>query len=154
MPEGFMQNSAVGSINSGVANAISADSLLNVYAELKTGYNGTYLLNRKTLNSVRKLKDATGQYLWVPGIAAGMPNTINGRPYIETPDMPDEGANTYPVIYGDFLRSYTIVDGMDMGLIRDNLTLATQAMVKYVLMKSTGGKVTLPEGLKKIKCST
>ncbi len=79
---------------------------------LKTAYtrNASWALNRTTLGSVRRLKDAQKNYIWMPGIALGRPNTIDGDPYVEVPDMPNEGAGTTPVAYGDFARAYTLVD--------------------------------------------
>ena len=152
-PEGFMTNASVAEINSGNATAITADSLIEVAGELKSGYNPIYGLNRKTLASVRRLKTGDGQYLWMPGIAAGQPNTINGYPYIEMPDLDDEAGSAYPVIFGDFARAYYIVDGMSLRMIRDDNTQATSGKVRFIFIKSVGAKVVLPEALKKIKCS-
>ena len=44
----------------------------------------------------RKLKDAENNYIWMPGIAQGRPNTIDGDPYVEASAMPNEGAGLYP----------------------------------------------------------
>lgn len=152
-PEGFMANASVASVNSGVANAITGDSIIAVAAELKTGYNPKYVFNRKTMSAIRKLKDGQGNYLWTPGLSAGLPNMLNGYAYVELPDMSDEGADLYPVAFGDFARAYYIVDGMQLMIIRDDYTLASEGKVKFNFLKSVGAKVVLPEAIKKIKCS-
>ena len=50
--------------------------------------------NRQTIGAVRTLKDGIGNYLWMPGLQNGLPNSINGMPYYEFPDMPAVGAST------------------------------------------------------------
>ena len=103
---------------------------------------------------IHTLKDGNKQYIWMPGIALGKPNTIDGDPYVEVPDMPSEGANTYPIAYGDFARAYTLVDRLAMSLQRDNLTQATSGNVRFLFWKRVGGAVTLAEAIRKLKCST
>lgn len=150
-PQGFLQNSDIQVINSGVANAITADSLIEITGELKDGYNGVYMLNRRTLATIRTLKDGQGQYLWQNGLAAGLPNTINGDRYVSAIDMPDIAANAFPVAYGDFGRGYTIVDGVQIAFVRDAFTLADQGKVRVVAHRRVGGQTTQPEAIKKIK---
>jgi HK97 family phage major capsid protein len=77
--EGFLTSSALATTNvSGTATTIAdangqADGLISLfYNGLKTAYakNATWVLNRQTLGSVRKLKDNNKQYIWQPGVAA------------------------------------------------------------------------------------
>lgn len=152
-PEGILTNSAIGYYASGTSGAISADSIIEIAGEVKTGYNLSYIMNRKTRAKVRTLKTGDGQYLWQPGLGDGNPNTVNGLPYIEVPDMPDIGVDTYPIAIGDWRRSYTVIDKVTMEMIRDNYTLADEGKVRFVFFKRVGGSVTLAEGIKKLKCS-
>lgn len=155
-PEGFMTNSSVTSVNSGSAAAITADGLLTLKHTVKTAYtrNASWALNRTTLSSVRKLKDTTNQYIWQSGLAAGKPNTIDGDPYVEVPDMPSEGANTYPVAYGDFAKAYVLVDRIAMSMLRDPYTQATSGNIRFLFRRRLGGLTVLPEAIAKLKCST
>ena len=155
-PEGFMTNSSVTSVNSGSAAVITADGLLTLKHTVKTAYtrNASWALNRTTLSSVRKLKDTTNQYIWQSGLAAGKPNTIDGDPYVEVPDMPSEGANTYPVAYGDFAKAYTLVDRIAMSMLRDPYTQATSGNIRFLFRRRLGGLTVLPEAIAKLKCST
>ncbi|MBK5958103.1 phage major capsid protein [Rhodoplanes elegans] len=154
--EGILSNSSVAETNSGAATAIAADGMINLFHGIKTAYtrNATWVLNRTTLGSVRKLKDTTNQYLWQPGVANGVPNSILGAPYVEVPDMPNEAANAYPVAFGDFRRAYTLVDRIVMELLRDPYTQATSGNIRFQFWKRVGGKVTLAEAIRKMKCST
>lgn len=156
-PEGFMTNSSVSSVNSGSASAITADGLLSLKHSLKTAYtrNASWALNRTTLGTVRKLKDGTTtQYVWQPGLALGKPNTIDGDPYVEVPDMPSEGSNTYPVAYGDFAKAYTLVDRVSMSMLRDPYTQATSGNIRFLFRRRLGGLTVQPEAIAKLKCST
>ncbi|AHG45119.1 capsid protein [Rhizobium leguminosarum bv. trifolii CB782] len=160
-PLGFLDASSGLSENvSGSASTIAdadgqANGLLALKYGLKTAYarNATWALNRTTLGSVRRLKTAEKQYLWMPGIS-GQPNTIDGDPYVEVPDMPAEGAGTYPIAYGDFARAYTLVDRIQMEMLRDPYTQATSGNIRFIFRRRLGGQVTLAEAVRKLKCST
>lgn len=154
--EGFLTNGDVGETNSGAATTVTADGMLSLFYAIKTAYsrNATWTLNRTTLGSVRKLKDGNGDYLWMPGLAMGQPNSINGAPYVEVPDMPNEGAGAFPVAFGDFRRAYTLVDRIVMEMLRDPFTQATSGNVRYIFRRRWGGQVTLAEAIRKLKCST
>lgn len=159
--EGFLTNSGVSATNSGSAATIAdvngqADGLLSLKYALKSGYarNANWVLNRTTIGSVRKLKDSNKQYIWMPGLQNGTPNTIDGDPYVEFPDMPSEGANLYPIAYGDFKRAYTLVDRIAMEMLRDPYTQATGGNIRFIFRKRLGGKVVLSDAIRKLKCST
>lgn len=152
-PEGFMTNSSVGEINSGSATALTADSLISVTGEIKTGYVGMYGFNRLTRAVIRQMKDGAGQYLWQVGnLAGGVPNSLNGYQYIELPDMPDIAGNAYPVIFADF-KNYIIGDGRGMTVIRDDYTSKRSGKIEYTFFKRVTGLVRKPEAFKKIKIS-
>lgn len=159
--EGILTNGSVAETVSGTAATIAdadgqANGLLTLKHAVKSGYaaNATWVMNRTTLGSVRKMKDGDKGYIWMPGIALGKPNTIDGDPYAELPDMPSEGAGTYPIAYGDFRRGYTIVDRTAMEMLRDPFTQATSGNVRFIFRRRTGGKVVLAEAIRKLKCST
>ena len=160
-PEGWMTNADVGNTVSGTAATIAdstgqANGLLTLKHAIKTAYtrNASWALNRTTLGSVRKLKDGQNNYIWMPGLAQGKPNTIDGDPYVEVPDMPSEGANTYPIAYGDFMRAYTLVDRLNMVALRDPYTQATSGNIRFLMYRRIGGQVMLAEAIRKLKCST
>ena len=159
-PEGWMTAAGVGETNSGSATTIAdfdgqANGLLTLKHAIKTAYtrNASWALNRTTLGSVRKLKDAQKGYIWTPGIALGKPNTIDGDPYVEVPDMPSEGAGTFPIAYGDFAKAYTLVDRIQMSMLRDPYTQATAGNVRFIFRRRLGGQVVLAEAFRKLKCA-
>jgi len=157
-PHGFMDHSGVGHVNSGNASAVTADGLISLVHNIKSDYtrNGTFVFNRATLASIRKLKDTAGQYVFQTGMMLGgnMVNTILGHPYVEATDMPSEGSNTFPVAFGDFRRAYMIVDRVNLAVLRDPFTQATTGNVRYIARKRVGGQVIQSEAINKLKCST
>ena len=159
--EGILVNGSVAETVSGTAATIAdangqANGLLTLKHAIKTAYaqNASWIMNRTVIGSVRKLKDGQNNYLWMPGIAMGKPNSIDGDPYLEFPDMPSEGAGTYPIAYGDFRRAYTMVDRIAMEMLRDPYTQATAGNLRFVFRRRVGGKVMLAEAIRKLKCST
>ncbi|WP_454917315.1 phage major capsid protein [Xanthobacter sediminis] len=159
-PEGILVNANVAETVSGSATTIAdasgtADGLLTLKHAIKTAYarNGVWTLNRTTIGSVRKLKNGDDNYIWMPGIAQGRPNTIDGDPYVEVPDMPSEAAGAYPIAYGDFARAYTLVDRIAMEMLRDPYTQATSGNIRFIFRRRVGGKVVLAEAIRKLKCA-
>jgi len=157
-PEGLLQAAEVSESNSGSAASIAdangqADGLIDLYHGVKTGYavRGVWLLNRATLGAVRKLKDGQNNYVWQPGLANGVPNTILGQPYVEVPDMPDVAPDATPIAFGDLRRGYTIVDRISLSVLRDPFTQATSGNVRFIARRRVGGQVVLPEALRKLK---
>jgi HK97 family phage major capsid protein len=148
-PFGFLNNASIATVNSGAAAALTADGLLSVYYGIKTDYAraAVWMLNRSTIGQIRRLKDGDGEYLWAPGLAGGVPNSINGAPYVEAADMPDVGASAKPVAFGDFRRGYVIVDRIAMEMLRDPYTQATSGAVRMIFRRRVGGQVVLPEAI-------
>jgi HK97 family phage major capsid protein len=148
-PFGFMNPvSNLLRVNSGVANSFTYDSLIDLAARLKTGYDPMYGFSREVSAHIRKLKDGNGQYIWQQGnMAAGYPNAINGYPYIEIPDMPGTiDANTENVIFADFRRMYEVVDAFQAFVIRDIYgELASNNQVAITMHRFIGGHVILAE---------
>lgn len=150
-PTGILATSGLQTLNSGVANDILPDNLLEIAGELKVGYNPIYLLNRRTIARIRRFKDGIGQYIWQAGLAGTAPNTINGYPYVSTIDIPDITPDNIAVIFGDIMRGYTIIDNVQLFMLRDDFTQATKGKVRFVAWKRVGGQVTLKESIKLLK---
>jgi len=136
------------------ASGTEGNGIVNLFHAVKTAYaiRGRWILNRTSLGKVRLLKDTTGQYLWQPGLVPGNPNSILGAPYTEVPDMQDEGANAFPIAFGDFRRAYVLAERVDMQVMRDPYSV--QGQVKFTARRRVGGQVVLGEAIRLLKCST
>lgn len=148
-PEGILTASGTVSINSGAATDVTADGIIDLKHAIKTAYakNASFILNRKTLRSIRKLKSGDGQYLWAPGLAVGRPNSIDGDPYTECPDMPNPAASAKFMAFGDWARAYTLVDRLSISIVRDPYTRASSGQIKFVARRRVGGQVVLAESI-------
>lgn len=151
-PQGLL-TATVSEKVSGAAAAITADSLLNLLYDLPEFYasNATWLFKRATLGAIRLLKDSQNQYLWQPGLTAGQPGTLLGRPYAECVDMPAVAAGTYPVLFGDIRAAYQVVDRQGIRVLRD--PFSNKPFIEFYTTKRTGGAVVKAEALRKLKIS-
>ena len=101
--------------------------------------NGSFVMNRRTLAEVRKVKDDMGAYIWQPGAQAGQPSTLLGYPVVEAETMPDIGAGLTPIAFGDFRRGYTIADRQGVRVLRD--PYSAKPYVLFYTTKRVGGGV-------------
>lgn len=101
-PQGIT-NATVG-VTAASATAVTTDELINLYHSVQSQYrnNATWLMRDATLATIRKLKDTTNQYLWSPGLTAGTPDTLLGRPVLTDPTMPAAAINAITAVFGDF----------------------------------------------------
>lgn len=144
---------AIEVVNSGNAAEITADAVLDLIYSLPAEYsqNAAFLMNRKTLAVVRKLKDGQGNYLWQPSYQAGQPSTLCGYPVQEIGEMPDVAANALPIAFGDFKRGYMILDRIGVRILRDPYT--NKPFVQFYTTKRVGGGVTDPQSMRLLKVS-
>lgn len=131
-----------------------SDVLVDLVYALKAGYrqNASFVMNRKTQGAVRKLKDAEGNYLWQPGAVAGQKPTLMGFPLVEVEDMPNIGANTTPIAFGDFRRGYLVVDRQGVNVLRD--PYSAKPYVLFYTTKRVGGGVQDFDAIKLLKFGT
>jgi len=136
-----------------VANDITADSIIKLSGELKTGYNPMYIFNRKTAALMKCLKTGSTGYLWQNGLSAAAPSTVSGYPYMIVPSMADVDTSTYPIAFGDFKMGYKVADDIRLYVVRDEYSSAKSGIVEFVFTKGVGGKVIDTSAIKLYKCS-
>ena len=152
-----MTNVGVAHTLNGHATNLSADALISLLYALPAAYrnSGSWVMNGTTLATVRKLKDASsGDYLWQPGLQAGQPETLLGRPVVEMVDMPDVSAGTFPIAFGNFDLGYRIVDRLDMSILVNPYLRATDGITRFHATRRVGGAVIRPAALRKLKMAT
>lgn len=150
-----LQRATITDVVNGHATVINPDKLVALMYALPQTYraNGSWLMNSTTLGVLRTLKDTTGAYLWQPGLQAGQPSTLLGRPVIEDPTMPDIASGTAPIIYGDFSRAYRVYDRVGLDVLRDPYTMAKKSLVRFHARRRVGGGPVLTEALRRLKMS-
>lgn len=111
-----------------------------------------FVMNTKTLSTVRKFKAADGTFLWSPGLMEGAPARLLGYPVIEVEDMPDVGANAFPIAFGNFKNGYLIAERRSTTILRDPYT--NKPFVNFYATKRIGGQVLDSDAIKLLKIST
>lgn len=137
----------------GVDNAtLSADELISLVYALKSPYrrNAKFLMNEKTVSTIRKFKDGNGVYLWQPSLQAGEPDKLLGYDLYTSPYVPEAVSGAYAVAFGDF-KNYWIADRSGRTVQRLNELYSTNGQVGFVATERVDGKVILPEGIKLLK---
>jgi HK97 family phage major capsid protein len=137
------------------ATAITADELIDLYHSLAVPYRGkaVWLMNDSTIQHIRKLKDENGQYLWQPGLVAGAPDTILGRPVKVSRYMPAIEAGKKTVAFGDF-NYYWIADRQGRSFRRLDELFATTGQVGFRGSERVDGKLVLTEAIKVLQQAT
>ena len=145
----------MGFVSTGVSGGFSvtdpADALIDLIYAPKTAYraNGRFVMNRSTVSAVRKFKDADGQYIWQPAQSAGQSASLMGYPVTEAEDMPDIGAGSFSIAFGDFERGYLVVDRQGVQVLRD--PYSAKPYVLFYTTRRVGGGVQDFDAIKCLK---
>ncbi|PTY39474.1 phage major capsid protein [Brachyspira hampsonii] len=106
-------------IKVGTANAaITYDGLVDAVSGLEGGYqNGAvWMLNKKAIAALRKLKDKQDRPIWQESLVAGQPSVLLGIPVIQNDFIEDKlEATKYFGFLGN-LNYYWIMDSLSMEL--------------------------------------
>lgn len=122
------------------------DTVYSMKSEIRSG--AVWGMNATVQAAVRKFRDIDSNYIWQPGLVGGQPATILGFPVVEMPDMPAVATNTFPIVFGNFQRGYTIVDRIGTRMLRDPYT--NKPFVQFYATKRVGGDVIDSEAIKLI----
>jgi HK97 family phage major capsid protein len=160
-PEGLLTNATIVASYTTTSTAstgtFDAASVVSGFYALKSAYsrNSSWLLNRAIIGVMRGWTDSTsGQFLWMPGLTAGTPDTLLGRPIVEATDMAAAQAGSAKMLLlGDFKRGYQIVDRIQVAITRDPFTQAASGNIRFHARKRVDGMVVLPEAFRVVRCS-
>lgn len=142
-------------VPTGASGAFAAedpeDVLIDTVAALAPGYraNAAWMMNSSTAATVRKLKDADGRSLWSESLSEGAPNRLLGYPVVEAEDMPNIGANSLSIAFGNWQRGYLIADRAGTTMIRDEVT--QPGFVKIYVARRVGGSLADSNAVKLVK---
>lgn len=145
----------LGYLATGVAGAFPTanptDKLIDLVYAPKVQYRagGRFMMNRRTVSSVRKFKDSNGNYIWNAALQPGASATLLGYPVAEIETMPDVAANSLSVAFGDFQRGYLIVDRVGVRVLRD--PYSAKPHVLFYTTKRVGGGVQNFDAIKLLK---
>jgi len=78
-----------------------------------------------------------------------VPPSLLGYPVVECEDMPNVGANSLSIAFGNFRRGYTIVDRIGVRFLLDPFT--NKPFVRLYTYKRVGGDVNNCLAIKLLK---
>lgn len=105
-PNGVVTASTLG-FTTAAAALIAADELIDLFHSLDPAYraNARWMMHDGIAKVVRKLKDGESQYLWQPGLQAGMPDLLLGKPVSINQNMQATVVTaTKTILFGDFMK--------------------------------------------------
>lgn len=110
-PRGVITDSSQGVEGAtGAGGKFTADDLIDLFFSVIAPYRMSascmWLMRDATIAEVRKLKTAEGQFLWQPGLQAGVPDLILGKPVVTDPFVPAIALGAKSVVFGDFSQYF------------------------------------------------
>jgi HK97 family phage major capsid protein len=144
-------------VPSGAAGAFVAsspqDRLIDMVHALRTPYRqgAVWVMNSNTVATVRKFKDSTGDFIWKPGLLDGQASTLLGYPVIEVDAMPDIGANSLSIGFGQFRSAYVVAERGETAVLRD--PYSNKPFVHFYATRRVGGALVNSEALKLMRFS-
>jgi HK97 family phage major capsid protein len=125
---------------------VTYDELVNLVHTVDPAYrmNAKFMFPDARLKQLKQIKvlqysgDTTGQPLWVPGLASGVPDTILGYPYVINQSMATPATGTKSIIFGD-LSKYMIRDVRDVQLLRLDERFAEYHQVGFLAFSRHDG---------------
>lgn len=127
--------------------------LLGIGERLKSQFiaNAVFQMGRSRVVEVMKFVDGEKRPIWQPSYQAGTPSTVAGFPLIRNEHLPTKAANSLSVLFGDFKRSYRIVDRRGVLVLRDPYT--SKPFVKFYTTRRVGGDLVRYDACLAIKFS-
>ncbi len=145
-PTGIFAANGGGTIADTVTK-ITADSIINLVYALKRPYrkNARFIMNDKTLVSLRTLKDNNGAYIWQPNYQSGEPDRLLGYEVYTSAYAPLDA-----IAFGDY--SYYNIGDRGTHLFAELKELyAGEGMIAFVVKERVDGKLVLPEAVQILK---
>jgi predicted phage gp36 major capsid-like protein len=137
----------------GSATDFTADGIINAAYALKPQYWSVakWLMHRECLRNIRKLKDATGNYIWASGISTRTEPTIMDMPYMISEYAPNTFTNgNYGALLGDF-SFYWIAEALDMQVQVLTELYAETNQNGYIARMELDGAPVLAEAFVRVK---
>lgn len=151
-PLGLFASTGGGTVAGTLTAAIKSDDMLDLVYALKRPYRkkASFIMNDKTLASLRKLKDNNGAYIWQPSYQAGEPDRVLGYAVHTSAYAPEDA-----IAFGDY-KYYNIGDRGTRSFAELRELFAGNGMIGYVAKERVDGKLILPEAVQilKLKAST
>jgi len=147
-PKGTIYDAGV-SVTAASATAVTSLELVSLFHGLAREYrdNASWLMHDNTVQLVRKLVDGNSQFIWQPGMQAGQPDTLLGRPVYTSSAVPVPTTAKKSIVFGD-LSYYWIADRAGISVQRLDELYAASGQVGFRASSATDGANTLTAAVK------
>jgi HK97 family phage major capsid protein len=155
-PEGIMDNPDVSSRNQEETSTLTDPKAVMLLAyDINDQYtmdeaNCAYMMRRATFGTIRTMQAGDGHF-YLQTMDERGERRIEGFKVVTAPDMDAVGANTYPVVFGNFKKGYWILDRLSMWILRDPYTNADDGYETFKFRRRTNGQVVQPNAFYKLK---
>lgn len=149
-PFGLQVAAAIGVTGAtGQATSVTYDSLVDTQHSVDPAYRerGTcgWMFNDTVMRDLRKIKDAQGRPIFVPGYEAGNPggepDRLLNAPITINQHMPNMAANVKSILYGDF-KGYVVRDVMDTTMFRfTDSAYSKRGQIGFMAWMRSGGNL-------------
>lgn len=145
-PQGIVTAAPVGkAAATGQVATVLPDDLIDLEHSVDPAYRSMpgvgWMFHDTTLRSMKKLKDAAGFPLWLPGYGVKEPDTFLGYRYTINQHMPQMAASAKSILFGD-MSSYMIRDVMQVTLFRfDDSAYITKGQIGFLAWSRHDGKL-------------
>jgi HK97 family phage major capsid protein len=158
-PRGIIAAATTSSVTTTNATTITYDNLIDLKHSVDPAYRpgAQFMFDDTTLKILKKVKiaqfsgDTGGQPLWRPGLAAGVPDTIDGDGYVLNQDVAS-GSGAKAIAYGR-LSKYIIREVRDITLVRLDERYAELGVVAFLAFSRHDGDL-LDAGTNPVKYLT
>lgn len=124
-----VQTDSVSAFTAAATTAVTSDELIRLEHSVDRAYRprARWMCNDDTMRNLRILKDGDGRYIFMPGMVAGVPNTLFGYQYTINSDLPNMATATRSILFGDFSRYYIRdVKGFTLFVLRERFADSLQ----------------------------
>lgn len=147
-PRGVVTASTAGKVGAtGQTLTVVYDDLVDLEHSLDPAYrNGaSWMMHDSSVKVIRKIKDADGRPIFVPGFETGSPGgapaSLLNRPIIINQDVAVMAANAISILFGNF-KNYRIRDVMQVTMFRfSDSAYAKKGQVGFLAWMRSGGNL-------------
>lgn len=155
-PNGILTAASVGVTGgAGVGGTFTADNLIDLFHSVIPPYRASascaWMLADATVAAVRKLKDNYGQYLWQPGLQAGEPDLLLGKPGIVEVNMPAIALGANSIAFGDFSTYFVRFAGGLRFERSDEYAFNTDQVAFRAVIRADGQQIDTTGAIKTFK---
>jgi HK97 family phage major capsid protein len=152
-PRGVVTDATTGKTGAtGVGGAFSSDDVIDLFYSVIAPYRrspaAVWMMADTSIAAMRKLKDTTGQYIWQPGLQAGAPDTILGKPVLMDPNVAAIGTSAKSMVFGDMSQYFVRLAGGVRFERSDDYAFDTDLVTFRALMRADGALVDLTGAVK------